>query len=82
MADQEIFLKIEGMTCGACVGHVGEALREVAGVIEANPKAVDDYRGGKQSAIKFLVGQVMRETRGTSDPNSAAETLRRLLDAG
>ncbi len=53
-----------------------------AGVLEANPKAVEDYRGGKDSAIKFLVGQVMRETRGTSDPNSAAETLRRLLDAG
>jgi aspartyl-tRNA(Asn)/glutamyl-tRNA(Gln) amidotransferase subunit B len=53
-----------------------------AGVLAANPKAVEDYRGGKESAIKFLVGQVMRETRGTSDPNSAAETLRRLLDAG
>ena len=53
-----------------------------AGVLEANPKAVEDYRGGKDSAIKFLVGQVMRETRGISDPNSAAETLRRLLDAG
>ncbi|MEE8337453.1 MAG: Asp-tRNA(Asn)/Glu-tRNA(Gln) amidotransferase subunit GatB [Dehalococcoidia bacterium] len=61
----------------------GDALDGVAAaVIEANPKAVEDYRGGKESAIKFLVGQVMRETRGTSDPNSAAETLRRLLDAG
>jgi aspartyl-tRNA(Asn)/glutamyl-tRNA(Gln) amidotransferase subunit B len=49
-------------------------------VIEANPKAVEDYRGGKDSAIKFLVGQVMRETRGQADPNATAELLQRLLD--
>jgi aspartyl-tRNA(Asn)/glutamyl-tRNA(Gln) amidotransferase subunit B len=52
-----------------------------AAVIEANPKPVADYRGGKESAIKFLVGQVMRETRGRSDPNAAAEALRAQLDA-
>ncbi len=50
-------------------------------MIEANPKAVEDYRGGKDSAIKFLVGQVMRETRGQADPNSAADLLKRHLDA-
>jgi aspartyl-tRNA(Asn)/glutamyl-tRNA(Gln) amidotransferase subunit B len=49
-------------------------------VIEANPKAVEDYRSGKDSAIKFLVGQIMRETRGQADPNSAAELLQRHLD--
>ena len=50
--------------------------------IDANPKAVEDYRGGKASAIKFLVGQVMRETRGRADPNAVAEALQRHLDAG
>ena len=49
-------------------------------VIEANAKAVADYRGGKESAIQFLVGQVMRETRGRADPGDAAEMLRRHLD--
>jgi aspartyl-tRNA(Asn)/glutamyl-tRNA(Gln) amidotransferase subunit B len=59
------------------------AIEAVAqGVIEANPKAVEDYRGGKDSAIKFLVGQVMRETRGQADPNATAELLERLLDGG
>ncbi|MBI1884844.1 MAG: Asp-tRNA(Asn)/Glu-tRNA(Gln) amidotransferase subunit GatB [Chloroflexi bacterium] len=48
-------------------------------VVAANPKAVEDYRGGKQEAIKFLVGQVMRETRGRSDPNTARELLERKL---
>ncbi|MFA7248359.1 MAG: Asp-tRNA(Asn)/Glu-tRNA(Gln) amidotransferase subunit GatB [Dehalococcoidia bacterium] len=59
------------------------AIEEIAQrVLAANPKAVDDYRGGKQSAIGFLVGQVMREMKGRADANAAAETLRRHLDAG
>ena len=59
----------------------GELERVAAAVIEANAKAVADYRGGKESAIKFLVGQMMRETRGRADANAAAEALRRQLDA-
>ena len=50
-------------------------------VIAANPKPADDYRGGKASAIQFLVGQVMRQLRGRADANTAAEALRRHLDA-
>ncbi len=56
--------------------------RIVVEVIKGNAKAVDDYRAGKESALKFLVGQVMRATRGRTDPNSAAETLRRHLEPG
>ena len=48
-------------------------------VIEEQPKAVEDYRSGKDSAIKFLVGQVMRETRGRANPQDAQESLRRHL---
>ena len=58
----------------------GELDRVAASVIESNPKAVADYRGGKDSAIKFLVGQVMRETRGRADPKVAAAVLSGQLD--
>ena len=58
-----------------------EIARIAAAVVEANPKPVADYRGGKDSAIKFLVGQVMRETRGRADPNEAQTALRAVLDA-
>ena len=58
------------------------AIDEVAQkAIAANPKAVEDYRAGKQAAIGFLVGQVMREMKGRANANTAAETLRRHLDA-
>ena len=54
--------------------------RIAAEVIDANEQAVADYRGGKESAIKFLVGQVMRATRGRADPNDAQSALRSVLD--
>ena len=37
-------------------------------VIEANPKAVADFRGGKEKAIMSLFGACMKELRGNGDP--------------
>jgi aspartyl-tRNA(Asn)/glutamyl-tRNA(Gln) amidotransferase subunit B len=36
----------------------------IAEVIAANPKQVEQYRGGKTTVMNFLVGQVMKATRG------------------
>jgi aspartyl-tRNA(Asn)/glutamyl-tRNA(Gln) amidotransferase subunit B len=47
--------------------------------IDANPKSVADYRGGKKTALQSLLGQVMRESRGSADPQQALQTLERLL---
>jgi aspartyl-tRNA(Asn)/glutamyl-tRNA(Gln) amidotransferase subunit B len=60
-----------------------DQLREVAAtVLRDNPKAVADYRGGKPTAVKFLVGQVMRATRGQANAAVAGEILEQLLQAG
>jgi aspartyl-tRNA(Asn)/glutamyl-tRNA(Gln) amidotransferase subunit B len=48
-------------------------------VLEANPRAVEDFRAGKQEAIKFLVGQAMRETRGRANPATLTEILQAKL---
>ena len=56
-----------------------EVAASVEKVIEENPAAVADYRGGKDEAIKFLVGQVMRETRGRARPEVVTELLRENL---
>ena len=40
----------------------------VAEVLRGNPQAVQDFLGGKETAIKFLIGQVMKETRGRANP--------------
>jgi aspartyl-tRNA(Asn)/glutamyl-tRNA(Gln) amidotransferase subunit B len=50
-------------------------------VLDANPKAVQDYKGGKEEAIKFLIGQVMRETRGRARPDMVSQILKEKLDA-
>jgi len=45
-----------------------------------NPKSVADYKSGKKAAAKFLVGQVMRLSRGKADPQVVAKVLQGKLD--
>jgi aspartyl-tRNA(Asn)/glutamyl-tRNA(Gln) amidotransferase subunit B len=47
----------------------------VSRIIDANPKAVADYRAGKESSVKFLIGQVMRETKGRASPQVVQQLL-------
>jgi aspartyl-tRNA(Asn)/glutamyl-tRNA(Gln) amidotransferase subunit B len=47
--------------------------------IQANPAAVADYKAGKETAINFLKGQVMRATRGKANPAVAEDLLRKYL---
>lgn len=54
----------------------GDELTEIVRkVISENEKAVGDYRAGKESAVKFLVGQVMKATRGRANPQVVQELL-------
>lgn len=53
----------------------------VDAVIAKNDKPVADYRAGKQEALKFLVGQAMRETRGRANPATLTEIMKAKLDA-
>jgi aspartyl-tRNA(Asn)/glutamyl-tRNA(Gln) amidotransferase subunit B len=48
-------------------------------VIAAHPDQVATYRGGKEGVLGFLVGQVMRETRGKADPKVVNQLLREKL---
>ena len=49
-------------------------------VVAANPKSVADYKGGKKKAMGFLVGQVMKATKGKADPASVNRILGELLN--
>ncbi len=50
------------------------AIKEVVlKVLEANPQSVADYKGGKDKALGFLVGQAMKETRGKANPKMLNE---------
>jgi aspartyl-tRNA(Asn)/glutamyl-tRNA(Gln) amidotransferase subunit B len=66
---------------GLAVIGAGDALAEMArAAIAANPKVVADYRGGKTVAIKFLVGQVMKASKGQANPQAAQDALERELN--
>jgi len=57
-----------------------ENLRKVAlQVIRENAKAVGDYRKGKTQALTYLVGQVMRLSRGKANPSLAGAVLEEIL---
>jgi aspartyl-tRNA(Asn)/glutamyl-tRNA(Gln) amidotransferase subunit B len=49
-------------------------------IIEKNPKAVEDYKKGKENALQFLVGQFMVVSKGTVNPDLAGAALKDLLD--
>ncbi len=50
-----------------------------AGVLDAHPSVVADYLGGKEKALTFLVGQLMKETKGRAKPQLAQELLKQAL---
>ena len=55
-------------------------LKEVVGrVIKTNPQAVADYKKGKSTAITFLVGQVMKATKGKANPAMVNKLLKEEL---
>lgn len=47
--------------------------------IDANPKAVEDYKNGKEKAIKAMVGFVMKNSRGRADATKAEEKIKSLI---
>jgi aspartyl-tRNA(Asn)/glutamyl-tRNA(Gln) amidotransferase subunit B len=53
----------------------------VADAIAGNPRAVADYLGGKDTATRFLVGQVMKITRGQANPELVNQLVLKGLEA-
>jgi aspartyl-tRNA(Asn)/glutamyl-tRNA(Gln) amidotransferase subunit B len=58
---------------------ISTAAREV---ISENRKAVEDWHNGKPQALTFLIGQLMRKTRGKANPQMARELLESQLEQG
>lgn len=61
------------------VSDINELDVIVEKVISDNPKAVADLKAGKEASLKFLIGMVMRETKGRANPQVAEEILKKKL---
>ena len=48
-------------------------------VMDNNPQSVSDYKSGNDRAIKFLMGQIMKETKGNANPQVVTEMLTNML---
>ena len=62
------------------ISNTDELESTISTIIDNNPKAVEDYKAGKEQSKKFLLGQVMRETKGQADPKVSAELINKILE--
>jgi aspartyl-tRNA(Asn)/glutamyl-tRNA(Gln) amidotransferase subunit B len=89
---KEIFPKMfaTGDTAAAIIEREGlkqisdtsELDRIIDEVIAKNPKQVEQFKGGKTTVINFLVGQVMRSTRGQANVAAVTEIFKQKLGGG
>jgi len=63
----------------AQVSDTGELEAMCREVIETNPGPADDFRNGKEAALNFLKGQVMRASRGKANPQMVGDLLASIL---
>ncbi len=73
-ADPESIAKEKGLFQNSSEDSLLPAIQSV---IQANEKVVDDFRGGKEAALMFLVGQCMKATKGAGNP----EIIKKILIA-
>ena len=76
-------LSIEEIIKKAGISNITDtlALEEIVlNVISNNPDSVSDYKAGKDRAIKYLMGQIMKETKGSANPKLVNEILTRELN--
>ena len=63
--DADIIIKEQGLVQISDEDTLKEL---IAQIVEANPKSVEDYKAGKNKAMGFLVGQIMKQSKGQANP--------------
>jgi len=61
------------------VSNEEEIEKIVDAAIKNNPRSVEDYKSGKEAALKFLIGQVMKESKGKANPQMAGEMFKKKM---
>ena len=74
--DPERYVEEHGLKT---VNDEGALRSTVERVIDENPQSVADYRGGKEKALGFLVGQTMKAMKGKANPGAVNKLLKELL---
>jgi aspartyl-tRNA(Asn)/glutamyl-tRNA(Gln) amidotransferase subunit B len=61
------------------ISDTGQLESTILEVLNSNAQAVADFKSGKEPALKFLVGQVMKATKGRANPAVVNEILKKKL---
>jgi len=77
-SDPVQIIKEKGLTQITDEPEIQKAVKEV---IVQNPKAIEDYKKGKETALQFLIGQVMAKTQGKANPGIVSQILKKLLSS-
>ena len=62
------------------ISNESDILNVINSILDNNPKSIEDYKNGLDRAVKFLMGQVMKETKGKANPKLANDLLVRELE--
>jgi aspartyl-tRNA(Asn)/glutamyl-tRNA(Gln) amidotransferase subunit B len=76
--DPETVMTNEGLATVSETGELEVAIREV---VAESPKAVEDYKKGKEASLQFLVGMAMKKLRGRGEPNALRKMLEDFLSS-
>jgi len=63
------------------INDEGEIEKNVDETLEENPESIEDYKNGKDRALGFLVGQVMKKTRGKANPGIVNKLISKKLNS-
>ena len=74
--DPSEIIKQKGLTQ---ISDESSLAKTVEKVVKLNNKALLDYKAGKDQALKFLIGQVMKETKGKANPKIAEKILKKII---
>ncbi|HEY3423529.1 MAG TPA: Asp-tRNA(Asn)/Glu-tRNA(Gln) amidotransferase subunit GatB [Negativicutes bacterium] len=69
----EVVVKEKGLVQ---ISNADEIIAIVEAVLAANPQSVVDFKAGKEKAMGFLVGQIMKQTKGRANPELVNQLLR------
>src|SRR5574344_204835 len=75
--DAKRIVEDNGMVQVSDEGAIKEVVQKV---VDSNPKSIEDYKAGKDRALGFLVGQVMKETHGKANPGIVNKLLLDILN--
>ena len=75
--DPEVIVKEKGLVQ---ISDEGEIKKIVEDVVNNNPQSIIDYKAGKDRALGFLVGQVMKQSKGKANPGMVNKLLLEILN--